>query len=97
MLCLGLVVLVGLVVNLIGFLAMAIDKYASKSNGHRIPERKIIRLAWLGGVIGVYVGMKVFRHKIRKVTFRTRLQFIFILQVVLLTTLTYLYIRYGWS
>lgn len=51
------------VMNLIGFIQMGIDKHRAVSKKWRIPERILIGTALLGGGIGSFLGMHVFRHK----------------------------------
>lgn len=52
-----------LLINLIGYILIWYDKRSSKRDGWRIPEKRFFRLAFFGGAIGIYLGMKQFRHK----------------------------------
>ena len=52
------------------FLAMGYDKRQAKKKGQRIPEKNLWFLAILGGGIGAYFGMQIFRHKTRHTSFR---------------------------
>lgn len=52
------------------FLAMGFDKRQAKKKKSRIPEKNLWALAIIGGGIGAYIGMQVFRHKTRKTSFR---------------------------
>lgn len=52
------------------FAAMGYDKRQAKKKGQRIPERTLWLLAIIGGGIGAYFGMQVFRHKTRHTAFR---------------------------
>ena len=45
------------------FTAMGYDKRQAKKKGQRIPEKNLWFLAILGGGIGAYFGMQMFRHK----------------------------------
>lgn len=59
--------LIFIVINLIAFLIMLIDKIKSKKSGtDRISEGMMFFLATTFGSIGVYAGMFAFRHKTRK-------------------------------
>ena len=49
-----------------GFLAMGMDKLPAVSGSRRIRERTLLLVALAGGFLGVWAGMFVFRHKIRK-------------------------------
>ncbi len=52
-----------LVMSLIGFAIMGIDKKRAKNDEWRIPEKTLFLIALLGGGIGTTVGMYAFRHK----------------------------------
>ncbi|MGN0165804.1 MAG: DUF1294 domain-containing protein [Lachnospiraceae bacterium] len=52
-----------LLVNIIGFALMGIDKSKARKNKWRIPEKTLFFVAILGGSIGCVLGMKLFRHK----------------------------------
>lgn len=54
-----------LLVNLIGEILMAADKGRAKRGAWRIPERTFFVIALLGGSIGCWGGMYLFRHKTR--------------------------------
>lgn len=45
------------------FILMGIDKYKAINNYFRIPESTFIKLSLLGGSLGTYLGMYVFKHK----------------------------------
>lgn len=59
-----------LVMSLWAFFAMGVDKQQAKKHGQRVPERNLWLLAIIGGGIGAYCGMQVFRHKTRHTSFR---------------------------
>ena len=54
-----------IIVNLIGFALMGIDKYKAIKRGFRIPEATLFTVAIIGGSIGSIIGMFFFRHKTR--------------------------------
>lgn len=56
-------------VNVIGFLTIAYDKHKAKSNGWRIPEIRFFLIGLVMGALGIYIGMKAFRHKTQHKTF----------------------------
>lgn len=58
-----------ILINLITFLAMYIDKRKSKKGKRRIPEKTLFVLVGLGGGIGGILGMYLFRHKTKKTRF----------------------------
>jgi len=50
-------------------LLFAFDKGASKGAGRRVPEKLLLTLVLLGGVLGGWVGMLLLRHKTRHTSF----------------------------
>lgn len=51
------------VINLIVFCAFGIDKLKAKMDRWRIPEKTLISLMAVGGFIGGFLAMQLFRHK----------------------------------
>lgn len=58
-----------IVINLIGFFLMGIDKFRARRQKWRIRERTLFLVALFFGSIGVLVDMYVFRHKTRHLSF----------------------------
>ena len=58
-----------IIINLIAFLAMYIDKKKAKYGKWRISEYALFILVLLGGGIGGIAGMYVFKHKTKKTRF----------------------------
>jgi uncharacterized membrane protein YsdA (DUF1294 family) len=56
--------------SLIGFALMGIDKQKARNKAWRIPERTLLLIAFLGGGIGSLFGMYTFRHKTKHTKFR---------------------------
>ena len=52
-----------ILINLLGFVLYGVDKAKSKGRGRRIPERVLLWVARLGGGVGCWMGMMLFRHK----------------------------------
>ena len=71
-------------INLIGFAAMAIDKYKAQKGYWRIPEGTLIIITILGGGIGTILGMYKFRHKTKKLKFTVGLPTILISEIAIL-------------
>ena len=69
--------------SLIAFAAFGLDKFKAKTNRWRIPERTLFLLAILGGGVGAFLGMKVFRHKTRHSQFVFGIPAIMVLQLAL--------------
>lgn len=58
-----------LIINLISFMAMYIDKRKAKWGKWRTKESTLFTLVLLGGGIGGIAGMYTFRHKTQKPRF----------------------------
>ncbi len=76
-----------LVLNLIGFAIMGIDKRKAVKGAFRIPEATLFVVALIGGSIGSIGGMYTFRHKTRKWYFVYGMPAILFAQLVLLIVL----------
>ena len=72
-----------LIINAIAFLLMMIDKQKAKKRKWRIPEATLMGFAALGGSIGAWCGMQVFRHKTKHIKFTLGIPLILIAQVTL--------------
>ena len=59
-----------LVVNLIAFILMGVDKGRAKKEKWRISEGTLFLFPVLGGSLGGILGMKLFRHKTKHWYFR---------------------------
>ncbi len=55
-----------LLVNLVGFIVVWADKRKAMKNKWRISEKTIYAVAFVGGGLGVVLGMKQLRHKTQK-------------------------------
>ena len=68
-------------VNLIGFLAMYLDKQRAIHKKWRIPEKTLFLIALIGGSLGTTLGMNTFRHKTKHWYFKYGMPLIFIVQL----------------
>ena len=78
------------VINIVGFLAMALDKQRARKKLRRIRESTLIWVAILGGSLGVLAGMQVCHHKTLHKKFSIGVPLILILQLLLFV---FLYLR----
>lgn len=76
-----------LIINIIAFFAMYIDKRKARYGKWRISEQTLFILALIGGSIGAIIGMYVFRHKTKKLRFSIGFPIILILQIVLVISI----------
>lgn len=67
--------------NLVGFISMGLDKRKARKHQWRIPEATLFTIALLGGVIGSIIGMRLFRHKTMHMKFVVGMPVILVLWV----------------
>ena len=72
-----------IVLNLLAFLLMGLDKAKARRHRWRIPEKTLFLSAILGGSVGAIAGMQIFRHKTKHASFRFGMPCILILQLAL--------------
>ncbi len=65
----GILLIYFLIINILAFLLMAIDKRRSISNKWRIPEKTLLTIGFVGGAFGAFLGMRAFRHKTKRKKF----------------------------
>lgn len=58
-----------ILINLIAFLLMYVDKKKAIKRQYRIPESVLLWSAFLGGAVGAYLSMRMFRHKTKHIKF----------------------------
>ena len=73
-----------IIMNLVGFLSMLIDKKKAERGSWRIKESTLLIIAVLGGSIGSIAGMYTFRHKTQKPRFYVGLPIILITQILII-------------
>lgn len=78
-----LLIYLGLI-NLISFLAFSFDKYRANRGKRRLKNGLLLGLSFIGGAIGGLIGMKVFRHKIKKAYYKMGLPLMILMQVLIL-------------
>lgn len=72
-----------ILINLVGFAMMGIDKKRAIRGAWRIPEASLFLAALLGGSPGCILGMELFRHKTRHWYFKYGMPAILVLQLAL--------------
>jgi len=67
---LKLIVMLFLIINIISYVSMMLDKWFAVKNKWRLSEAYLLSCAFFGGGLGTMMGMISFRHKLSKVKFR---------------------------
>ena len=70
-------------VNIVGFAAMGIDKSKAKRGAWRISEKMLFLFSIIGGSLGTWAGMYMFRHKTKHWYFMIFMPMIFVMHIVL--------------
>jgi uncharacterized membrane protein YsdA (DUF1294 family) len=71
-----------LVINIVTFLVMGIDKWKAKRGSWRIQESALFTFVIFGGGIGGILGMIIFHHKTKKIKFQIGFPLILILEII---------------
>lgn len=72
-----------IIINLLGFFAMYLDKHRAIHKKWRIPEKTLFFLALVGGSLGTTLGMNLFHHKTKHWYFKYGMPLILIVQITL--------------
>lgn len=79
-----------LIINLLAFVCYGLDKLKAKRNARRISERALLLTALVGGSVGAWLGMLVWRHKTNHAVFKFGVPIILFLQIAVYLWLTIL-------
>lgn len=71
------------IINLTGFILMGADKRKARLGNWRIPEKAFFIVSIIGGSLGSWAGMYVFRHKTRHWYFAVFMPLIFFAHLAL--------------
>ena len=72
------------VINLIAFVLYGVDKNRAKHSQWRISEKTLLGITLIGGSIGAFVGMHLFRHKTKHWYFKYGVPAILLIHVALI-------------
>lgn len=73
-----------IIINVLTFLAFALDKVKAKTNRWRTKEKTLLTLSFIGGSLGGLLGMYICHHKIRKPRFSIGVPLMLVLHLGLL-------------
>ena len=81
-----------MIMNILAFCLMGIDKHRARTRQWRIPERVLFGAALLGGSAGAWAGMYLFHHKTKHWYFVAGMPLILVCQAALAIYLVRLYV-----
>ncbi|MDY6147623.1 MAG: DUF1294 domain-containing protein [Porphyromonas sp.] len=68
-------------INCLSLILFGLDKWKSRQKRWRIPESTLFLLSFLGGSLGAWCGMRLFRHKTLHKKFSIGLPLILLIQL----------------
>jgi uncharacterized membrane protein YsdA (DUF1294 family) len=77
----NILLLILLTINILTFILFGVDKHLALKNKRRISENNLHTFSILGGFVGAFLAMFLFRHKIKKLSFILVQLFILLLWV----------------
>lgn len=72
------------IINILSFSLMGIDKYKAITNKWRISEYTLFGISLIGGSLGTLFGMIAFHHKTKKNSFRILIPIFLIINILLI-------------
>lgn len=79
------------VINLLSVIVCTVDKIKAARHSWRISEKTMWVLSLIGGSVGMYLTMKIIRHKTLHKSFMVGLPVLIALQIAFILILTKLY------
>ena len=73
-----------ILINLFSFCLMGYDKRCAKRGKWRVPEKRLFLAAACFGALGGVLGMQVFRHKTKHLSFSIFFPLMLVLQIAIL-------------
>lgn len=77
------IIVLGVLVNGVAFISYGVDKIKAVNDAWRIPEKRLLRMS-LFGPFGGWLGMRVFRHKVKKPRFYVGIPFFAFIQLTII-------------
>lgn len=79
----GILILWLILINLVLFIMMGVDKWKARRHRWRIPEKVLLGAAVIGGSAGGILGMLIFHHKTKHPKFYIGYPVILVVQLLL--------------
>ena len=83
-----------LAVNVLTFIVYGVDKWKARRGRWRVSEAMLLGLAALGGSVGAWLAMQLFRHKTQHKKFRYGVPMLFVLEVAAAVFFVNMFIRH---
>jgi len=84
-----IVIIYLLAINVIAFMMMRTDKGYAKHRKRRIPESRLLGVAAIGGALGAWLAMSMYRHKTKHARFSKGIPFMLFIHVVIIAAVYY--------
>ena len=78
-----------LAINVFAFFLYGIDKWKAKRSKWRIPEMTLLSIAFIGGSVGAWIGMKVWHHKTMHKKFKYGIPLILFAQIAIVLFISF--------
>lgn len=78
-----------LIINIYGFVIMGLDKRKAAKGQWRISEKRLLGTAAAFGSLGVFLGMRVFRHKTKHPLFQWSVPIFLLIHSLTLVFISY--------
>ncbi|NLL52832.1 MAG: DUF1294 domain-containing protein [Peptococcaceae bacterium] len=76
-------------INIYALLSIGRDKFKAKKHKRRTPEKHFLFLGLIGGALGVFIGMQIFRHKTKHAKFKYGVPVLIIYNIALIYYIYY--------
>ena len=86
-----IIVIYMVIMSIIGFASMGIDKKRAINKKWRTPEKTLFIIAFLGGAAGSVLGMHIFKHKTKHMKFVIFMPLFLVLQIAALLFICIVY------
>lgn len=71
-----------IIINIYAFFLMGMDKRRAKRKARRVPEKRLFFIGAVGGAIGIWYGMKMWRHKTQHRSFTVGIPYLVAVNII---------------
>jgi uncharacterized membrane protein YsdA (DUF1294 family) len=76
-------------ISILSFLLFGLDKQKARQNKRRISEFTLLLVSFLGGSLGSFLAMFIFRHKTSKTSFKIKFGLILLAQILIISLMKF--------